>query len=96
MKPEDAKNPQFLKVVSGESDPVESEALLEKFREYGREFDPANTSPESLSEATLEALDFIERGVRTPLTEEQRARYIAHLEKLSFIRAKMKQEETEE
>jgi hypothetical protein len=92
MKPEDNKNPEFLRQISGNRSPEEIEALLEKFREYGRNFNPASTSPESLSQETRDALDFIEKGARTPLSEEERARYIAHLEKLSFIRGQMNRE----
>lgn len=92
MKPEDTRKLEFLKLLNKQADADKSEALLEKYREYANEFDPSNTSPDSLSEATREALEFIEKGARTPMSEENRARYIAHLEKLSFIRAKLEQE----
>jgi hypothetical protein len=90
MTPEDAKRSYFLKLLGG--DP---EALLEKFRRYEQEFDPTSTSPENLSRETRDALEFIEKGAGK-LPEEDRARYIAHLEKLSFIRAKLEQDKSQE
>jgi len=92
MNSEDAKNPYLLKLLSGGGDQSENQAILEKFREYGREFDPTTVSPDALDPATREALDYIEEGVGQTLPEEYRVRYILHLEKLSFIRAKMEQE----
>lgn len=93
---EDGRNPYFLKLLSGGGSRDENEELLEKFRQVGRNFDPANIASDNLNEVTLEALDFIEKGVRKPLSEEDRMRYIAHLEKLSFIRAQLDREQNQE